>query len=350
MTQFDPAREIVRDAVQSRGFPAAVIEVGTAHEVIWREAFGRLSYDGEAQATNVDTLFDLASLTKVIATTTLVMYLVDAGRVRLDDQVGHHSPGWRGVPREQATIRDLLAHASGLTAHLPLYRDHTGRQEFEAAICQLPLEYAPRSQSIYSDFGFILLGFIVEDLGGGSLADQFAALAGRLSLDDVRYNPPRAWRGRTAPTAISDWRGRLLCGDVHDDNAWALGGAAGHTGLFGSAASVGRFAQYVLRGLGGDATLAQPATLRTFVTRTEVPGSSRALGWDTMLPTSSCGHRMSASAIGHTGFTGTSLWIDPDRGVYIVLLTNRLYPSATHDAIQAIRPALHDALIDAVEA
>jgi CubicO group peptidase (beta-lactamase class C family) len=162
------------------------------------------------------------------------------------------------------------------------------------------------------------------------------------------FNPPRAWRSRCAPTEIDAWRGRMLAGEVHDENCWALGGAAGHAGLFGTAAAVGSFARAVLGTLAGDSILSQPATMRTFVQRGDVPGSSRALGWDTMLPTSSCGTRMSPTAIGHTGFTGTSLWIDWERDVYVVLLTNRVHPTRENQAIRDIRPRVHDAIMDAL--
>ena len=239
--------------------------------------------------------------------------------------------------------------ASGLTAHLALFRDHAGRAEFQAGICERPLEYLPRTSSIYSDLGFILLGFMLEDAAQEALAIQFDRLAEDLRLGDLRFLPPQTWRPRTAPTEHSAWRGRLLVGEVHDENAWALGGAAGHTGLFGSVEAVGRFARLVLRTLtGDDCGLAHPSTLAAFVQRSTVRGTSRARGWDTMLTTSSCGHRLSASAIGHTGFTGTSLWIDPARDLYVVLLTNRVHPSEGGDAIQTVRPAVHDAIVDAI--
>jgi CubicO group peptidase (beta-lactamase class C family) len=294
----------------------------------------------------VTTLFDLASLTKVISTTTLAMRLVDSGSLRLDDRIARWLPDWRGKDREEVTTYDLLAHSSGLTAYLPFYRDYSGRQEFERAICTLPLEYTPGTQSIYSDLGFILLAFILETLTGTSLTKQFEPIAAALEPHVVCFTPPRPWRHRTAPTEVDPWRGRLLQGEVHDENAYALGGAAGHAGLFGTAAGVGRFAQLVLLTLGGKNILAASETMVRFVTRTGVSGSSRALGWDTMLPTSSCGSLMSSRAIGHTGFTGTSLWIDPAMDLYVVLLTNRVHPSRDNERILTIRPAFHDAILE----
>jgi serine-type D-Ala-D-Ala carboxypeptidase len=169
-----------------------------------------------------------------------------------------------------------------------------------------------------------------------------------LAEDRLRFNPPRELRARCAPTELDLWRGRLLQGEVHDENTWALGGAAGHAGLFGTAASVGAFARLVLADLDGAAILARPETIARFVQKSTVAGSSRALGWDTMLPTSSSGTRLSTRAIGHTGFTGTSLWIDPAQDLYIVLLTNRVHPTRDNNAIQPVRRAVHDAVILAV--
>ena len=349
MNRFDAVRRILAQATAARTFPAAAVEVGHAAGAIWQDAVGRLTYDANASPARLDTIFDLASLTKVIATTSLAIRHVEQATLALTDRVADRIPDWRGADRALATLADLLEHASGLTTHLALFRDHAGRADFQAGICGRPLEYPPRTASIYSDLGFILLGFVLEDAAQEALAIQFDRLAGDLGLGDLRFLPPQTWRQRTAPTQHSAWRGRLLVGEVHDENAWALGGTAGHTGLFGSVQAVGRFARLVLRTLtGDDCGLAHPATLARFVRRSTVRGTSRARGWDTMLTTSSCGHRLSASAIGHTGFTGTSLWIDPTRDLYVVLLTNRVHPSAVGDAIQTLRPAVHDAIVDAV--
>jgi CubicO group peptidase (beta-lactamase class C family) len=338
VSSFDEAARLIERAVRSRAFPAATIEVGRGDRVLWTAAFGRLTYAPEAPATLLDTIFDLASLTKVIATVPLVMSAVEAGALALDDRVAAHLPAWRGVDREDVTIVDLLEHASGLTAYLPFFRDHHGRAEFERAICSLPLEYAPRTQSIYSDLGFMLLAFILEDVNQKPFAAQFEADG------PLFFNPPRDLRERCAPTELDLWRGRLLQGEVHDENTWALGGAAGHAGLFGTAASVGAFARVILRGM-VDGSRTAPAFER-FARRSQVPGSSRALGWDTMLPTSSCGTRLSPRAIGHTGFTGTSLWIDPGQDLYVVFLTNRVHPARDNNRIQPVRRAVHDAIVD----
>ena len=348
-SSFAAVAALLAAAVTRRVFPCATIEVGSRDQVHWRHACGRLTYDDEAAPAELDTVFDLASLTKVLATTTLVMQLVDEGAIGLDDPVERWLRDWRGADRSAVTVADLLEHAGGLTAHLPFFRDHQGRAEFQHAICALPLEYPPRSRSVYSDLGFILLAFLATDAARDvGLDAQFDQLAGRLGLGDLRYRPPADWRPRIAPTEVDPWRGRLLRGEVHDENGWALGRVAGHTGLFGTAPAVGRFARALLETVDGAPRLADPATLARFLQHSAVPGSSRALGWDTMRVTSSCGRRLSGAAVGHTGFTGTSLWIDPRQDLYVVLLTNRVHPTRDNERILEVRPAVHDAVVDAL--
>jgi CubicO group peptidase (beta-lactamase class C family) len=343
---FASAREILKQAIAVRAFPAGTIEVGNSHQPLWREAFGRLTFDPESSPTRNDTVFDLASLTKVLSTTTLVMRQVERGILSLDDPIVDHVAGWRDQGPIVVTIRDLLSHAAGLAAHVPYYLDHEGRDAFETAIQRTPRAYEPRSKSVYSDLGFMLLGFILDRIA--PLATQFDTLRVHMgNIQDLQFVPPAIWKPRTAPTRIDPWRERLLVGEVDDDNAWALGGIAGHAGLFGVAGSVGEFARHMLQVLEGRTGAFTRETAQTFVARrTEIPDSSRALGWDTMLPTSSCGTRMSPRAFGHVGFTGTSLWIDPERSLYVTLLTNRVHPTPDNNAIARIRPALHDAIVD----
>ena len=360
--RFAAPAALLNEAVEAHVFPAAVVEVGGREGVHWSHAAGAHTFDPLAPLATPGTIFDLASVTKVLATATLAMRALDDGRLNLDDPVAEWIAEWRGADRAHATVRDLLAHCAGLPAYLPFYRDHTGRREFEHAICSLPLEYAPRSASIYSDLGFILLGFILEDAAtpeaarragtfepSASLDAQFRRVASFFTTEPLTFRPPRSWRPYTAPTEVDPWRGRLLAGEVHDENAWALGGIAGHAGVFGTAAAVGAFARAVLRTLAGEQLLAAPHTARLFAQRTVVPGSSRALGWDTMLPTSSCGTRLSPAAIGHTGYTGTSLWIDLERDLYVVLLTNRVHPTRDNEQIRGFRPRFHDAIVEAIE-
>ena len=343
--RFDAARQVLERAIAQRAFPAAVIEVGSTGEPLWRQSFGALTFDADAPPAADDTIFDLASLTKVIATTPLVMLQVERGVLALDDRVAGHVAVWRGEDRADVTMRDLLSHCSGLPAWRPFFREMKGRTAYEAAIAAEPLEYAPRTRSIYSDLDFMLLGFIVD--GRLPLAERLGLMLSQMGIvEEIQFTPPSLWRARIAPTEHDPWRGRLLVGEVHDENAAALGGISGHSGLFGSAAAVGSYARHLLQVLDGRSGVFRRATIEEFVSkRLDVPGSSRALGWDTMLPTSSCGTKMSTRAFGHTGFTGTSLWIDPENDVYVVLLTNRVHPTRENDAIKHVRPAVHDAVM-----
>jgi len=327
-----------------------VAEIGDRRGVLWREAFGAFTFpDGPLadRPAREDTVFDLASLTKPLATTSVAMLLVSERRLTLEDLVAARLGEWRGGDRDGVTIGDLLEHASGLAARL-VDRPPQGRREFQHDICTMPLEYPPRSKSVYSDLGFILLGFIVEDADGRAFDAQFAELQMRVL---GRIGPtfhPSDDRSRIAPTRPLDEdlrRGQLLAGEVHDAYAAALGGVAGHAGLFGTAADVGDLARLALRGAGGDDAVPEPFAPRTLartITKTTVPGSSRALGWDTMLPTSSCGSGMSPAAFGHVGFTGTSLWIDPILDRYFVLLTNRVCGGGTLDEMRQLRRSFHD--------
>jgi len=354
MPELRRARAVLESAIRSRVFPGACVEVGTATEPLWQVGVGALTYDpmrvsDTPTAVTRDTVYDLASLTKVLATATIAMRHVEQGTIALDDPVADHVPQWTAADRQAVTIRDLLSHASGLPAHRPYYRDLEGEDAFVNAIAAEPLEYQPGSRSIYSDLGFILLARILGR--GRSLADPFDAVWAAVGAgEDLQFRPPSFWLRRTAPTEFDAWRGRLLVGEVHDDNCWALGGVSGHAGLFGTAPAVGTFARHVLQVFDGRSGIVGRGTLGVFAAkRAGVPGSSRALGWDTMLPTSSCGTRMSARAIGHVGFTGTSLWIDPEHGWYVVLLSNRVHPSRDAvdlETITRVRAAFHDAVFE----
>ena len=356
MAEFQRTRRVVREAVRSGVTPCAVGEIGDAGGIVWQDAAGSLTGRPSAPNASLDTVFDLASLTKVLATTALTMRLVDAGALDLATRVADVAPRWRRADRSDVTVADLLAHDSGLPADAPLHRSCQTKQDFERAICSAPLTHPPRSASIYSDLGFMLLGFVLERVAGAALDGQFERMceaiqafgggdaAARINASaEMSFHPPAAWHDRIAPTRPSP----ALPGVVHDENAAALNGVAGHAGLFGSARAVGSLARAMLRavtGTEGGPVLASHETAARFVTRVGTPGSSRALGWDTMLQTSSCGSRLSVRAFGHTGFTGTSLWIDPDAGLYFVLLTNRVYPEVrSADDIGAFRRAFHDA-------
>jgi CubicO group peptidase (beta-lactamase class C family) len=363
-TSVDAARALLERAVADRIFPAAVAEVGDSHGTLWREAFGSLTFSRSAAPATRDTIFDLASLTKPLATTSVIVELAAQGAVDLADPVAKYFAEWRGAAREEATVRDLLEHAAGLAARL-LDVPPSTRREFEHEICTLHLEYAPRAQSIYSDLGFILLGFIAENRGGSSLSDQFDRIMVRVrasaaaggtagpgteAVTTLAFGVPAGAREAVAPTSPEEndaRRGRTLVGEVHDDYAAALGGVAGHAGLFGTAAGVALFARVALRAARDDVKMPSPlspALIQLATTKSSVPGSSRALGWDTMLPTSSCGTELSPAAFGHVGYTGTSLWIDPILDRYFILLTNRVCSGGSLDEIRQLRRAFHNAV------
>jgi CubicO group peptidase (beta-lactamase class C family) len=341
--RFEAARDVILAGLEARAYPAAAIDVGTRGTSLWCEAFGGLSYDLDAAATTTGTIFDLASLTKVIATTSIAMRHAGAGRLRLDRPVAEILPAWRGDDRAGVTLRHLLDHSSGLPPHARLWLRAAGRLAYLDEIAALPLERPPGAAAVYSDPGFMLLGFALEAIGSAPLDAQFAPIAA--AVDGVlTYLPPASLVNHVAPTENDPWRGRVLVGEVHDENAAALGGVAAHAGVFGSVGAVGAFARLVLATFHDDTILGTPALMRTFATATGVPDSSRALGWDTMRPTSSCGTRFSARAIGHTGFTGTSLWIDPEQDLYVAFLTNRVHPTRAENKLVEIRPRLHDAV------
>ncbi len=341
-------RAILADGVATRAYPAAVCEVGRRRGPLWRDAVGRLTYAADAPPTTPESLFDLASLTKVITTTTLAMRQVEAGVIDVETPVTACLSEWRGGDRDAVTIGHLLDHSSGLPAHVKLWPQGRGREVFLAAISDLPLERPPGVQSVYSDVGFMLLGFALEAVAGASLDHQWEQLWPR-SGPPIMYRPARERWPQVAPTEDDPWRGHVLQGEVHDENAAALGGVAAHAGLFGTAAAVGVFAATVLDTFTRPTWLGSPARMRQFAARTRVPGSSRALGWDTMRPTSSCGPRLSPTAIGHTGFTGTSVWIDWERDLYVVLLTNRVHPTRANERFRPMRALVHTAVIDDLE-
>ncbi len=341
---FVRTRALLAEGVRERAYPAVVCEVGRASGPLWGEALGTLSYAPGAPACVESTVFDLASLTKVIVTTSLVMRQVQTGTLALTTPVRECLPEWRVPGTEDVTIGHLLDHSSGLPGHVRLWESVDDPDIFRRAILEVSLGRPVGAGSVYSDVGFMLLGFALEARGHASLSAQWEALWPH-GWPWLGFLPPREAWPSIAPTEADAWRGRLVQGEAHDENAAMLHGVAGHAGLFGAAAAVGRFAATVLQSFHADTWLATPTMMRAFAARRPVPGSSRALGWDTMLPTSSCGSRLSASSIGHTGFTGTSLWIDWERDLYVVLLTNRVHPTRTNERFPPMRARIHDAIV-----
>ena len=356
--RLERAADLLEEAVPDGVTPGGVLLVARRGAIALERAAGRLTYEDDAPAVTPSTIYDLASLTKVIATTTLMMRRVESGALDLDDTVATYLPELEGSPAGEATLRDLLAHSSGLPCCTELFRElgeNLDRDEARARylehVAATELEAGPRERAIYSDLGVLLLGEILERRSGRSLDDLVQEeILDPLGLRDTGYLPDPSLRERIAPTEPDDWRGRLPHGEVHDENTHALGGIAPHAGLFGTARDVAAFAQAILNGgVYSGRRIVNANTLALFTRRAElVPGSSRALGWDTPSDPSSAGRYFSARSYGHTGFTGTSLWIDPELDLLVVLLTNRVHPTRENIAIRRLRPAIHDAVVLAI--
>jgi len=361
---FDPERleqaaALLERAVAEGVTPGGVLLVARRGAVALERAAGRLTYDDDAPAVSPSTIYDLASLTKVIATTTLMMRRVESGALDLDGTAASYLPELKGSPVGGATLRDLLAHSSGLPCCTELFRElgegldrDEARARYLKHIAATDLEVGPRERSIYSDLGVLLLGEILERESGHGLAELVEdEVLDPLGVADTGYLPVDSLRKRIAPTEFDPWRGHLPHGEVHDENTHALGGIAPHAGLFGTARDVAEFAHAMLNGGAyRGRRIAGRDTIALFTRRAElVPGSSRALGWDTPSDPSSAGRYFSARSYGHTGFTGTSLWIDPDLELIVVLLTNRVHPTRENIAIRRLRPAIHDAVVLAID-
>ena len=344
---------VVDAAILQRSFPGAVVAVGRDGALVHLKAYGRLSYDSAAPAVRSDTVYDLASLTKVVATTTMAMILVDEGRIDIDRPVAAFVPAFSGDGKEAVTVRQLLTHSSGIAWWAPLYKELKDKDAYVSRIAGMPLAYPPGSQSVYSDLGEILLGEVLERAAGEPI-DRFVRrrVFDPLGMAATGFNPGPELLPRIAPTEQDAWRGRLLRGEVHDENAFALGGVAPHAGLFGTAPDLARFAQMLLwGGVYDHHRLVSRDVVERFTHRADVPGSSWALGWDTPSgESSSAGSLLSRRSFGHTGFTGTSLWIDPERRLFVILLTNRVHPNRENNAIREVRAAVADAVARALTA
>jgi serine-type D-Ala-D-Ala carboxypeptidase len=345
-------------AVEEGAFPGAVLLVSHRGDVCFHEAVGYAVLRPRKVRMTRTTIFDLASLTKPIATTTAVMSLVDRSAFQLEDPVSRFIPEFSGDGKDRVTVRHLLNHSSGLRAWEPIYREvikkARGRADFMAGpeakrivldrIHRNRLTYPPGKKSLYSDLDFILLGELVERVSGSSL-DRFCRneVFRPLNMNQTFYlRSHRNRRGRFAATERSDWRKKVVVGQVHDDNAYAMGGVAGHAGLFATAKDLNRFARMMLESLHGHPTILSQKLVQTFVARQTTPKSSWALGWDTPSKPSSSGRFFSPRSFGHLGYTGTSLWIDPEQDLVAVLLTNRVHPTSRNIKIRTFRPLIHD--------
>jgi serine-type D-Ala-D-Ala carboxypeptidase len=356
--RFRLAFGLLDNAIAARAFPACSIAVTFRGELVAHKALGRFTYGPASLEVTPATIFDLASLSKVVATTTMAMLLYERGLLDLEAPVAAIVPEFAvgsddmdvndEAGRREVTVRMLLAHTSGLPAYEKLFLRATTRAALLQAAFHTPLKNAPGTYAEYSDLGFIILGVVLERLADESL-DNFCQreVFGPLGLTHTTFNPATRLKESIPPTADDlIFRHRIIQGEVQDENSSVLGGVAAHAGLFSTAEDLAIFAHAMLN---GGYPILRPETVAVFTRREAVPdGTSRALGWDTPSMPSQSGQYFSTHSFGHLGYTGTSLWIDPDRQLSVTLLTNRTWPDCQNQAIKQLRPAFHDAVIEAL--
>lgn len=328
----------VMDGIRAGSFPGAVVVVGTHDSVLLAKGYGNFSWSLESPVPDVDsTVWDLASLTKVVATTPAIMRLVELGLLDLNAPVQTYLPDFEGEGKEAVNVRHLLAHTSGLRAFLPLNERAETSEEAKRLVLVEPLRNRPGSRMEYSDLNAMLLGWIVESVAGMPL-DEFveSQIFSALGMTQTRFRPPRAMRPRIAPVGL--WRGHVIAGELHDQNAVRLGGVSGHAGLYSTGSDLVRYAQLFLsegRDVNG-VELFLAETIRSFIARGRW---NRALGWEVRDTTeeANTGRLLSPRAFGHGGFTGTSIWMDPERDLFVIILTNRVFAPRTSRSITVLK-------------
>ncbi len=368
MSRDHPLTQFLQQAVREGVFPGAVLFVRSYGEVVYHQAVGHMGQEPFDRLVTTDTIYDLASLTKPLAATTALVCLLQDGQVDLDQPVTDWLGEWKFSSYQHTTIRQLLHHSSGLPAWRRYYeelspaglspKDESERQAriniLLQTIANEPVEYGPGSQSVYSDLGFMALGVVIERCVGTSFPDYcrkriYGGLnANPLFFIDAEGNPTGGDGDQTlvVPTEQDSWRGRMVHADVHDENAYALGGIAGHAGLFGTASSVSRVSEAWLQAVLGRLSMLPVELAQQFVRRQDSSGaSSWALGWDTPSQPSSSGCHFSSESFGHLGYAGTSVWIDPARELEVILLSNRVHPTRENKQIKVFRPELHDLVV-----
>jgi CubicO group peptidase (beta-lactamase class C family) len=345
----DSLATILRAGIRDSAFPGAVAVVGDKDSVIISVAAGQLDWMASPQAS-VTTLWDMASLTKVVALTSAMMLLVQGGQVELDAPVQHYVSEFTGGGKEAVTIRHLLTHSSGLPAWRPLYKEAEDPASAMALAIATPLDTAPGVRMVYSDLGAIILGEVVARVTNHTFDEYVNEVVFKpLGMRETMFRPPTRLRERIAPTEVDPWRQRHLRGEVHDENAFALGGVSSHAGLFSTANDLVQLARmYLGNGVLDDREFVSRRTIDLFTTVQDSALSHRALGWETPNGTNSAGRLMSKRSFGHTGFTGTSFWVDRDRGLFVILLSNRVNPTREHRGITAVRTAVADAAMRAL--
>jgi len=334
---------VIKAAIADRATPGATIGVARRGKLLLLKGYGHTDWARGAPRTTDSTMYDLASLTKVVATTTAAMMLEEEGLLDLDRTVASYLPEYDVPDKRTITVRMLLTHASGIRSNHPLWKEAKGREQYFAGMVTFPLARAPGSAVEYTDWNMVLMQFIIERITAQTL-DHFVQtrVFGPLGMRDTQYNPPEPLRRRIAPTETEDFRGGQVWGVVHDETAWVLGGVSGNAGLFSSARDLSIFVQMLLNGGSyGGVRLLKPSTVARWTAR-QRPDASRALGWDTPSAQSSAGRFFSLRSFGHTGFTGTSVWADPEKELFVVLLTNRVNPTRDNQKIGPLRRAVAD--------
>ncbi|HXZ82082.1 MAG TPA: serine hydrolase domain-containing protein [Terriglobales bacterium] len=343
-SNFSPAFEVLEQAIADGAFPGASFAVTHRAQFVAMDGVGRFTYQPESPPVKPETIWDLASVTKAVATTSAAMLFFQRSLLDLDLPLVEIARNFdTGDPRRrQVTIRMLLTHNSGLPAYERLFKTAHRREELIKAAFTLPLVTDPGTRTEYSDIGFIILGVLLEQITGEPL-DRFCRreIFDLLGMKQTTFNPPTEWRTQIPPTYDDrEFRHGIVQGEVQDENAWVMGGVAGHAGLFSSAGDLALFANCILQ---GGAPILERHTVDLFCQRQL--GSARALGWDTPTPPSQAGRYFSPNSIGHLGYAGSSLWIDRDRQLAVVLLTNRTWPDRSLQKIKYVRPIFHDAIV-----
>ena len=356
-SRFAAAYRVLEEAIAARAFPGCAFGVLAADEVVLAGSAGRFTYDAGSPAVTAETRYDIASITKVASTTAAAMLLHQRGLLDLETPLHELLPGFAANraaddPAQRVKLRHLLAHNSGLPGYVEFFRTVSTPEALLKACLNLPIEAEPGTRAVYSDPGFILLGKALETLTGEALATWVPReIFLPLGLASTGCTPPAAARSAIPPTEEdTTFRHRRIQGEVQDENAWVLGGAAGHAGVFSNVPDLLRLAREILRAEvnTGNAHLYDAATIELFARRQASEDSSRALGWDTPSKNSSSGRHFSRHSIGHLGFSGCSLWIDLDAAIAVVLLTNRTWPDRQSQWIRQVRPAFHDAVREAL--
>jgi CubicO group peptidase (beta-lactamase class C family) len=348
---FSKIDNLMQQAVSDSVFPGAVLLFGIDHTFLFSKAYGHYTYDKNSRPVKTNSIFDLASVSKVVGTTSAAMILVDRGKLNIDEKVITYLPEFNNNGKDIITIKNLLLHNSGLPAFKKYYDEYSTAKEVINDIMNLKLIYKPGTKYIYSDLGMITLQKVIERIANKSL-DKFLDenLFKPLGMNLTMYNPPIEMKENCVPTELDDfWRMRLLQGEVHDERAYMLNGVAGHAGLFSTAEDLSVFVRMLLNGgKFNDKQIISKKIIDEWTTK-QSEQSDRALGWDTRSKEkSSSGKYFSKNSFGHTGYTGTSIWVDKDTKLFVILLTNRVHPTRKNRKIIEFRPIIHDAIYESI--